>query len=43
MESVPVIAGRRWYRRFEEKSKGERRRQNKDSSLVDVLNEGLKE
>jgi hypothetical protein len=39
MESVPVIAGRP----YEKNSRGEKRRQNKDSSLVHFLNEGRKE
>jgi len=43
MEWVPVIAGRPYYRRYQENSKGEKRRQNKDSSLVEFLNHGRKE
>jgi hypothetical protein len=43
MEWVPVIAGRPYYRRYQENSKGDKRRQNKDSSLVEFLNQGRKE
>jgi hypothetical protein len=43
MEWVPVIAGRPYYRRYQENSKGAKRRQNKDSSLVEFLNQGRKE
>jgi hypothetical protein len=43
MESVPVIAGRPYYRRYQENSKGEKRRQSKDSSLVEFLNQRRKE
>jgi hypothetical protein len=43
MEWVPVIAGRPYYRRYQENSMGEKRRQNKDSSLVEFLNPGRKE
>jgi hypothetical protein len=43
MAWVPVIAGRPHYRRYQENIKGEKRRQNKDYSLVDFLNQGRKE
>jgi hypothetical protein len=43
MEWVPVIAGRPYYRWYEENNKGEKRRQNKDSSLVEFLNQLRKE
>jgi hypothetical protein len=42
MEWVPVIAGRPYYRWYEENNKGEKRRQNKDSSLVEFLNQLIK-
>jgi hypothetical protein len=40
MESVPVIAGRPYYRGYQGNSQGEKRRQSKDFSLVDFLNQG---